>query len=207
MKLKQLAFAGAALIAAALVGCKKSPTSRYGREQPIKGRASDPPVALQSAWNSANRYFFHLDFSITSDEPRRNAGEMINRETTFGLDFALTVTNTALDGGRTLEMEIQGLQFGTAVDDRVTVSFDFGYENLDMGSSPLAARLQKLIGNRVTFQISTDNKVRRILGLKEVNDRLNERQTNSRANVMRGQTGAMLSQFFSQNFWKDLAGS
>jgi hypothetical protein len=155
----------------------------------------------------SNRYFFHLDSITASDEPRRNASDMVTREISFGQDFALAVTNVAPDGSRILEMEIQEIQFEATVGDKVTINFDSGHENLDLSSAPLFARLQKLIGSRVAFYLSADNKVKRIDGLKEINDRLMDRtnqNTNNTRNVVRGLTSVVLNRFFSAQFWKDI---
>lgn len=195
------------VVALGSIGCKRSLASRYGRDEPVRGDPSDPPVSLRAAWGVSNRYFFHLESSTASDEPRRNAGDLITREISFGQEFVFTTTNAGLDGSRVLEMEIQGVQFDTTVGDKVIVTFNSGHESLDLDNAPLVERLQKLIGNRVAFYLTPDNKVRRIEGLKEINDRLMDRpaRTNgSTRNVVRGLTGAVLNRFFSAQFWKDI---
>jgi hypothetical protein len=200
-------FCAVVVLALILSGCKRSPSSRYGGGEPIKGSRSDPPVSLRAGWGATNRYFFHLISITASDEPRRNTSDLVTREINFGQDFSLTVTNALPDGSRVLEMDIQGVQFDTTVGDKVTVNFDSGHENLDLTSAPLVGRLQKIIGSRVAFYLTPENKVRRIEGLKEINDRLMDRaaQTNSSTrNAVRGLTSVVLNRFFSTQFWRDI---
>jgi hypothetical protein len=167
-------------------GCKKSPSSHYGKDEPIKGSRSDPAVAMQASWSPSNRYHFQIQSITAAEEPRRNTTDLVTRDTTFGEEFALAVTNVAADGSRILELEIQGLQIDSALGERVTVNFDSGNESLDMNSRPVTERLQKLIGSRLAVHLTPENRVRRVDGLKEINDSLTERvSTNSTRNVVR----------------------
>jgi len=201
----RLLFCVTVAAVAVLSACKKSPSSQYGKDEPIKGSRSDPPVTMQAGWGASNRYHFHLESISAVEEPRRNTRDTLTRETTFGQDFALAVTNVSPDGRRILEMEIQGVQLDSAVGDRVTINFNSGTENLDLNNAPLSARLQKLTGSRLAVHLSPENKVTRIDGLREINNRLNDRQTNGPArNVMRGAISTVLNRFFSQPFWKDM---
>lgn len=204
MKPTLLCIALAALTSLA-AGCKKSPSSHYGKDEPIEGSRSDPSVALQASWSPSNRYHFQIQSITAAEEPRRNTTDLVTRETTFGEEFALAVTNVAADGSRILELEIQGLQIDSALGERVTVNFDSGNESLDMNSRPVTERLQKLIGSRLAVHLTPENRVRRVDGLKEINDALTERvSTNSTRNVVRGAAGNILSRFFTQQFWREM---
>src|SRR5262249_38526762 len=59
--------------------------------------------------------------------------------------------------------------------------------------------LQKLVGLKLRFQLSPENKVTRVDGLKELNDRMQ-----SGGNSVRGMAAEVIRRFFNQQFFRDI---
>jgi hypothetical protein len=188
----QLGFA--ALAAFVVCGCSRSP-----KEPPITGKRTDPAVEMRPKWEAGSRYVYRVDSTINMEVPRRNnPSMMIRAEVTVGQDIAFTVTNVTTDGGRSLEMELLGVQMETAADDQVKLSFDSGNSAYITDESALTERLQKLVGLKMGFRLSPDNKVSRVDGTKELSSRL------SGSSNVKGVAGGILNRFFSTQFFREL---
>ena len=124
---------------------------------------------------------------------------MVRAETTFGQDLAFTVTNTISDGSRVLQLEILAVQMETSRDDGVTMSFDSGNQAIFAEDSPVAERLQKLVGLRLAFHLSAENRVTRVDGAKELAERVSGNN-----NPVRGVAGGVLSRFVNPQFFTEL---
>jgi hypothetical protein len=172
---------------------------RRSSEPPITGRPGDPPVALRALWQPGKRYIYRVDSTTSSQVPRRNTSTMIRADTTIGQDLAFSVTNVAPDGSRLLRMEVLAVQMETGRDDGVTMSFDSANQVMQVEDSPLVDRLRKLVGLKLRFHVSPENKVTRVDGVKELNDR-----TAGGGSAVRGVAGAALNRSFNQQFYRDI---
>ena len=61
----------------------------------------------------------------------------------------------------------------------------------------LSERLQKLVGLKMTFHVSGENKVTRVDGMKDLTDRMS-------GSSVRGVAGNVLNRFFNQQFFRDI---
>ena len=176
-------------------GCHRSGT----KEAPITGKPSDPPVTMAAQWEPGRRYLFHVEVASSILVPRRNTGIPIHAETTLGQDLAFTVTNAPAGDGRIVQMEVQAIQMETSKDDGVTMTFDSSNKAIFVEESPLVDRLQKLVGLRLTFILSGENRVTRVEGLKDLNDRMS-----TGGNAVRGVAADVARRFFNQQFFRDV---
>ena len=184
---------GCALCLALAVGaCKRS------NEAPITGKRSDPPVAMQAVWQPGKRYLYRVESTTRSEVPRKNTKTIIRADTTVGQDLAFTVTNVAPDGSRLLQMEVLAVQMETGRDDGVTMSFDSANRVMEVEDTPLVDRLRKLVGLKLKFHVSPENKVMRVDGTKDLTDRM------SGGSAVRGVANAALSRAFNQQFYRDI---
>ena len=195
MQLKSMnAKLGLAILLALVAGaCHRS------SEAPITGKRSDPPVAMQAVWQPGKRFLYRAESTTISQVPRKNTGKMIRADTTIGQDLAFTVTNVTPDGSRLLQMEVLAVQMETGRDDGVTMSFDSANRVMQVEDSPLVERLKKLVGLKLKFHVSPENKVTRVDGTKDLNDR-----TSGGNAVARGVAGAALNRTFNQQFYRDI---
>ncbi len=189
------ALASLALFAA---GCNKA--DPRGGGAPIKGRPSDPPVALIPRWDETNAYIYHLESITGTEVPRRNSTVVIQQDTTLAKDFRFGVTNFLRDGVRSMSMDIQSVRVETTSDQRLTSAFDTENELLSTEDNTIASRLRRVKGARLGFKLAPvpSCKVIRVDGGKEFNDRVG-----SGRNV-RGAAGAVINKFFNQQFYRDL---
>lgn len=195
MQLKSMnAKLGVVVSLALLVGaCNRS------SEAPITGRRGDPPMAMRAAWQPGKRFLYRVESTTLSQVPRKNTGKIIRADTTLGQDLAFTVTNVAPDGSRLLHMEVLAVQMETGRDDGVTMSFDSANRVMQVEDNPLVERLRRLVGLKLRFHVSPENKVTRVDGVKELNDR-----TSGGGAAGRGAAIAALNRTFNQQFYRDL---
>jgi len=182
-----------ALLVAAVTGCKK----RF-KEPPITGKPTDPATTLRPTWQAGQRYIYRVDAVNSTQVPRRNTSTFIRAEVTVGQDLGLTVTNVAQDGSRVLQMELLAIQMETSADDRVTMTFDSENKALFYEDNVLAERLQKLVGARLAFHLSADNKITKVDGTKEFNART------AGSGSIRGVASGVYNRFFSVPFFRDV---
>jgi hypothetical protein len=79
------------------------------------------------------------------------------------------------------------------------MSFDSDSRAVFVDENPLADRLQKLVGLRLAFHLSSENSVTRVDGVKEFADRI----PGNNNNAVRGTAGAVLGRFFNQQFYRE----
>lgn len=171
-----------------------------GGGAPLKGKPSDPPVALVARWDETNAYVYHLESITGTEVPRRNSTVVIQQDTTLAKDFRFGVTNILRDGVRSMSMEIQSVRVDTTSDQRLTSAFDTENELLSTEDNTIASRLRRVKGARLGFKLAPvpSCRVVRVDGGKEFNDRVG-----SGRNV-RGAAGAVINKFFNQQFYRDL---
>jgi hypothetical protein len=186
----------AGLLVLTLVACGRS---RAVKEPPITGKPSDPPLTMQPHWESGKRYLYRVDVSTTALIPRRVTGKLMRAETTLGQDLAFSVTNApGGSDGRVIRMELLTVQMQTARDDGVTMTFDSDNPAIFLEDSALSERLQKLVGLKMTFYVSSENRVTRVDGMRDLTDRMGG------GNSVRGVAGNVLNRFFNQQFYRDI---
>ena len=186
---------GAALVLAIVFsGCNRSAV----KEAPITGKSADAPAAMQAAWPAGHRLIYRAETVTSSDVPRKNTAKIIHAEFTLGQDLAFSVTNAAPDGSRVLQMEILSIQMETARDDGVTLSFDSNNKVMQVEDNELVNRLKKLVGLKLQFHLSPSNKVTRVDGAKELNNRA------SGGGPVRGLAGSVVNRHFNPQFYKDM---
>jgi hypothetical protein len=194
MQLKSMkARMGLALSLALVAGaCQRS------SEAPITGKRSDAPVAMRPLWQPGKRYLYRAEATTSSQVPRKNTKQIIRADTTIGQDLAFTVTNVAPDGSRLLQMEVLAVQMETGRDDGVTMSFDSANRVMQVEDSPIVDRLRRMVGLKLRFHVSPENKVTRVDGVKELSARTNSGGT------VRGVAGTAINRTFNQQFYRDI---
>jgi len=193
MRLKSMNVKFGLALSLALVAsaCQRS------NEAPITGKRGDPPVAMQAVWQPGKRYLYRVESTTASEVPRKNTGKIIRADTTIGQDLAFTVTNVAPDGSRLLQMEVLAVQMETGRDDGVTLSYDSANKVMEVEDSAMINRLKKLVGLKLKFHVSPENKVTRVDGTKDLSDRMS-------GGTVRGVAASAMSRCFNQQFYRDI---
>ncbi len=207
MKTTLLKLAALACVAALVAGCNKSGSANRKSEEPITGRASDPAVEMKAEWKAGQRYLFRLDLALQNEMPigRRgnpNAGPLRQMETTLGQDYTITVTNVASDGGRALELEILAVQMDIASGDSYVLNFDSENPGVSLTENATTDQLQKLVGGKIRYQVSADNKVMRMDGMRELMDRVGS--GGGRGNRGPGGPGGVVGRIFTPQYFRQL---
>lgn len=191
--LRCLAILGLLMVFAA--GCKKSGP----KEPPVTGKRTDPPLTMTASWQEGRRYIFRAETTISTQVPRKNTTQLIQTHTSLGQELAFHVSEVAPDGSRVLRMELLSVQFETGRDDDTTLSFDSLNQVMQVEDTPLIQRLRKLIGLKLAFRLSPSNKVTRVDGTKDLNDRIS-----SGNNAIRGVAAQVVSRCVNQQFYRDI---
>lgn len=176
-------------------GCKRSSP----KEPPVTSRRSDPPLTMNAVWQEGRRYIFRAESATSTQVPRKNTTQLIQTHTSVGQELAFTATNVAPDGSRVLRMEILSVQFETGRDDDTTLSFDSMNQVMEVEDTPLIQRLRRLIGLKLAFHLSASNKVTRVDGLKDLNDR-----ASGGNNSIRGVAAQIVARCLNQQFYRDI---
>jgi len=155
-------------------GCSRShrAAAGSGSKGKITGSPSDPPVTFQALWNPSNRYIFRSEITTSAEMPRQGSAKLTPQQSTLGLDYVITVSNVRSNGSRSLELEITSVQFDCTSGDTVLISYDSLNKVVGTDGNPMAERLEKIIGNKITFQLSASNRVSNVRGINEITDTL-----------------------------------
>src|SRR4051794_3661402 len=154
-------------------GCgKRGAGTSAGSDGKIVGSPSDPPVTFVPKWEPSNRYLFHSQVTASSDEPRPGVSKPIPQESSLGLDYAITVSDTRSNGSRSLQMELTGVQFECTQGDTSLIAYDSMNKVVGTDGNPLAERLETILGSKILFQLSPSNKVMNVRGINEITARV-----------------------------------
>lgn len=183
------------LLLAIAPGCNRSGS----KEPPVTSKRSDPPATLAATWQEGRRYIFRAESATSTQVPRKNTAQLIQTHTSLGQELAFTVTNVGSDGSRVLNMEILSVQFETGRDDDTTFSFDSMNQVMQVEDTPITQRLRRLIGLKLAFRLSASNRVTRVDGARDLNDRASGGNNN-----IRGVAAQVVARCVNQQFYRDI---
>jgi len=162
------------IVAAGLVaGCSKSGVRAGSRKDGrITGSPSDPAVAFIAQWAPSNRYVFRSEISTFAEVPRQGQAKPVPQESTLGLDYVITVSNVNSNGSKSLELEITSVQFESTMGETMLISYDSMNKVVGTDGNAMAERFEKIIGSKITFQLSASNKISNVRGISEITNKL-----------------------------------
>src|SRR4051812_10727743 len=156
-----------------VVGCSKSGVRADGRKDgKITGSPSDPAVAFAASWAPSNRYVFRSEITTFAEVPRQGQAKPVPQDSTLGLDYVITVSNINSNGNKSLELEITSVQFDSMMGETVLINYDSMNKVVGTDGNAMAERFEKIIGGKVTFQLSASNKVSNVKGINEITNKL-----------------------------------
>ena len=154
-------------------GCSRSSRSGSGaRDGKITGSPSDPPVTFVARWEPSNHYAFHSEVTSSTEIPRQGVSKPVPQQSTLGLDYVISVSNSSSNGARALELEITSVQFDASMGQTMLISYDSLNKVIGTDGNPMAERLEQIIGSKITFQVSASNKISNVKGINEITDKL-----------------------------------
>jgi hypothetical protein len=203
----------AALVLACVVGagCRKNNGNSAG-ESKVTGSPSDAPVLLAQKWTPGQRYIMRME-SIESMQlpnffPGRGAQPGATNspvENNFAQEYSLTVTNST-DGQRDMEMEILAIEL-MAGQGNQQINYDSRNKVVREGG-PVADVFDRLIGGKIYYLLSADNKVLKVEGIKDLFARVeapadNPANAGGRRGGARG-ASAMLRNMYNEDMFKQM---
>jgi hypothetical protein len=166
----------AVLFCLGAAGCKKSNQSGQagpgGQEAKIEGKASDAPVEITPKWKPGQRYVMRMESAQTMQMPNVMAGRgaapggTSPMENNFAQEYALTVTNSP-GPNRGMELEILAIELQTGFADQQQLNYD-SRNKVARDAGPITEAFDRVIGGRVRFLISPENKVVKVEGVQEL---------------------------------------
>jgi hypothetical protein len=167
------------LLLVPLAGCSKSGGAKT-KEFPITGKPSDAPVDLKARWQPGKRYVIRMELTRGSEVRRANQRQPLPREDRLAQEVAITVTNGP-QGNLGLELELLALELEIVQGERTLVQYATHNEVVSATGNPAIESLEKLIGGRLYYLLSPENKVLRMEGMKEFMERAEGRAPSSTA--------------------------
>jgi hypothetical protein len=157
----------AALVLAAVLGCRPAPEGDPQDKLPISGKPSDAPVELKAQWRPGYRYLVLAQTAQTSTGSfRRGPSSM---ESTLAQDYAITVSE-GQRGGRSLDLQFKSLAVTMYFGDQLAVFYD----SQNSVTTPVGDGVQSLDGlldARITVQLKRDGSVSALDGVRELLDK------------------------------------
>jgi len=169
-------------------------------EAPIKGRPSDPPVALRAEWKPDRRYLLRVEAQQTLELPFP-PGSRTAQDTLIQQDYSVTVTN-AEAGRKGLELEVAALAVQAHFGDQVVLRFD-SMNPAVPNEGPGVDVLQRVVGGKIRFLLGPDGQVEKTSGLEELlgqNPNGGNRGPAWRGNLM----GGGLQRLYGEDYLKQI---
>lgn len=186
MKIDLLKLVVIALVCIAFSSCKKS-NGNTGKESKISGSPSDAPVALTPKWTAGQRYVMRMESAQTMQMPNFMAGgggqpgtNTQSMENNFSQEYSLAVTN-ADAGNRGMEMEILAIELQAGTAERQQINYD-SRNKVAREGGPVGDVFDKMIGGKIRYLVSPENKVLKVDGIKELFERLESAPEDPAAN-------------------------
>ena len=166
----------AAVLCLSVTGCRKSGGNGNQTESKVTGKPSDAPVDMTPKWSPGQRYVMRMESAQTMQMPNAMMGRgaapggTSRMENNFAQEYALTVTNAA-ETNRGVEMEILAIELQNVVGEQQQINYD-SRNKVARDAGPMTESFDRVIGGRIHYLVSAENKVLKVEGLKELFERI-----------------------------------
>jgi len=158
---------------------------------PIGADAARGPVEMKVKWQAGKRYAMRLETTQTSETKQPNQPKPVKQLAKITQDLNFSLVKELDNGGRQLQLEIEGQTMDFFQGDRQVVGFD-SYRDPARNSNDLtAAVLRKMVGARLQYFTDANGKVEKMEGYEELVNRMGEGG--------KPQEQAMFKQMFTEN--------
>ena len=192
--------------------CKKSndaSAQKESRESKITGSASDSAVSLKPTWPVGKRYVMRMESDQSSEMPNMQASRdgqpqkaTMRIGNRFAQEYALVATNAA-DGNRGLEMEILAIELEAGAGNQ-TINYD-SRNKVVPGGGAMGEALDQLIGGKIRYLLTPENKVLKVEGIDELLQRMEApADGNPGGGRGRGAATAMAKSLFNEDVLKQM---
>ncbi len=201
-------------LALSFAACKKSndaSAQKESKDAKITGSASDPAVSLKPTWPVGKRYVMRMESDQSSEMPNMQAsrdGQPQKATMTIGnkfaQEYALVATNAA-DGNRGLELEILAIEVEAGAGNQ-TMNYD-SRNKVVPGGGAMGEALGQLIGGKIRYLLTPENKVLQVEGIDELIQRMDAPTDGNPApggRRGRGAASGMARGFFNEEVLKQM---
>jgi hypothetical protein len=191
--------------------CKKSNDATAQKDSKITGNPSDPAISLKPTWPVGKRYVMRMESDQSTEMPNMQPARdgqaqkaFVTVGNRFAQEYALVATNAA-DGNRGLEMEILAIELESAAGNQ-TINYNSRNKVAPTGGA-MGEALDQLIGGRIRYLITPENKVLQVEGLDELMQRMDASVDGNAAPGARrgrGAATAMARSIFNEEVLKQM---
>jgi hypothetical protein len=128
------------------------------------------PVELKVKWAVGKKYLFHR--TIGQDSQMSVSGQPVEQVMNMDTDYSLSAQKELAGGGCDLGMEFLAQKFDSSLGGKRLVSFDSVADAANDEQKPEALMLRKIIGKGVDFEVDTNGRVQKVVGVDELMDAL-----------------------------------
>jgi hypothetical protein len=155
-------------ISLTLLGCNKS-----GKlDEASTFKTPTGPVELKLKFPQGERIVQDMDLKQTSSMSIPGQPAPTEQGTTMGMQYALTVLQTAPDGGHEVEMEFISARMKTTAAGRTVLDYDSTRKPTPGKRNPLDNIFGKIVGSKIRFFLNATSGVERIAGVDDMMNRL-----------------------------------
>ncbi|MGZ4987395.1 MAG: DUF6263 family protein, partial [Limisphaerales bacterium] len=194
MKTQTIRFALSTTVVCLLaLSCSKS-KERAAQSQPSS--SSGPAVELKVKWTPGKKIVQRMALSTTSQmgQSKNAQGQVTQQVTDMSWDYSINTLKQLDNGGHEVELEFVATKMESRVGDRVFMSFDSAHDTGKDTKDPFTPALRKIVGGKIRYIFSADNKVERIAGYDDFMVRIARGSKNSE----------MLKSMFNEDMLKRL---
>ena len=140
----------------------------------IGADAARGPVELKVKWQAGKRYVMRMEMTQTSETKQPNQPKPVKQLATITQDINFSLVKELDNGGRQLQLEIEGQTVDIFQGDRRVVGFDSNQDPARDANDPTAAVLRKMVGARLQYLTAADGQVEKMEGYQELVNRMGE---------------------------------
>ena len=166
---KNLVLIGTTLaLSLILAGCNKS--GKLGESSTFTTPTG--PVELKLKFPQGERIVQVLDMKQSSEMSILGQTATMQRETTMGQEFGLTVLQANPDGTHEVEMDFLSARMKTTQAGRTMLDYDSTRKPATGKPNPLDGIFGKIVGSKIRYYLDATNGIERIEGIDEMMNRL-----------------------------------
>ena len=140
----------------------------------IDADAARGPVEMKVKWQAGRKYVMRMEMTQTSETKQPNQPKPVKQLAKTTQDINFSLVRELDNGGRQLQLEIEGQTMDLFQGDHQVVGFDSYRDPARDANDPTAAVLRKMVGARLQYLTAADGQVEKMEGYQELVNRMGE---------------------------------
>ncbi|MGA3285202.1 MAG: DUF6263 family protein [Verrucomicrobiota bacterium] len=141
---------------------------------PTGADAARGPVEMKVKWQAGKSYAMRMEMTQTTEMKQPNQPRPVKQLVKMTQDINFSLVRELDNGGRQLQLEIEGLTMDTFQGDHRVVGFDSSRDPARNTNDLVAAVLRKVVGTRLQYFTAADGQVEKMEGYQELVNRMGQ---------------------------------